>query len=60
MLVLLDLDHFGVVADQRPELATERLADTAHSAHRLEQRRLHVEVITDRNAFPQPRIQDVG
>ena len=59
-IVLPDVDDLRVVTDQGSEFPPECLADPAHPAHRLEQRRLHVVDIAVRDVLPQIRFQQVG
>ena len=60
MIGLLDLRDFGVVADQVPEFAPERLADPAHATDGLHQRLLHVVLIGESNALPDAGLQDLA
>ena len=58
-LVLVDLEHPRVVADQGTDLAREGLRDPVHAAHRLENGGLHVVALPGRNAGPQARLQQL-
>jgi hypothetical protein len=60
VLVLRDVDDLGVVANQRPQLARERLTDHAHAADRLEHGRLHVEVLREQHPLPESRSEHLG
>src|SRR6202041_111614 len=59
LVILMDLDDFGVEADQGTQLARKRLSDLAHAAHGLKHRRLEIVSIAKLQRGPETGMQQI-
>src|SRR6202030_3652084 len=60
LVVLVDIDDFGVVADQGTQLPPKRLPDLAHTADRLKHRRLKIVGLAKQQHGPEARMEQIA